>query len=60
MEMEMIVLMAMLLVKTSAKRWNTHELLIKSENVQVALPDQPLLLELLGLLQPLLYRCDQN
>ena len=39
---------------------STDELLMKSDNVQVALPNQPLLLELPSLLQSLLYRCDQN
>ena len=39
---------------------STDELLIKSDNTQVALPNQPLLLELPSLLQSLLYRCDHH
>ena len=38
----------------------TDELLMKSDNAQVALPNQPLLLELPSLLQSLLYRCDHH
>ena len=39
---------------------STDELLMKSDNVQVALPNQPLLLELPSLLQSLLYRCKHH
>ena len=39
---------------------DTHDLLIKSDNTQVALPNQPLLLEFPSLLQSLLYRCDHQ
>ena len=39
---------------------DTCKLLIKSDNAQVALPNQPLLLEFPSLLQSLLYRCDHQ